>query len=165
MRRIIYVITCLMSLSLHSEAQTHGNALRGLVKIQILIEDLNNSSLECGLTEALIRNAVLYPISAASIVVTEFAPVALYVNANSLFPGSEQICVTNIYMRAETMQNVILDYSGRTVFSNVELWSDGMILFTDRAYHARHVAETVEDLAKKFVTDWNLDNKPAAGRR
>lgn len=161
MRLLVYAITCLILLSLPLEAQTFGHALRGLATIRILIERLDDNSLECGLTEAAIQNAILYPISAANIGVTDSANEFLCVNATSLFFSPVQWCVTNINMRAEANQNVKLDYSHRTVFTSVELWSDGGIYSTVRSDHARDVTGNIEDLAKKFVTAWNLDNKPA----
>ena len=64
-----------MSLSLQAEAQTRQHALRGLAKIEILIEDLDSNSLECGLTKDVIRNAVLYPTSSAKFQVVDAYPL------------------------------------------------------------------------------------------
>src|SRR5262249_33555826 len=51
------------------------------------------------------------------------------------------------------------DFSGRNVSEPIELWSLGAIVSSSLSNHRRRVAEWIEELAKKFVTDWNLDNQ------
>jgi KTSC domain len=173
MRRIIVAIVCLISLSLltylltrsrHGEAQAFDHALRGLAKIEILVEDLDSNSMECGLTKDGVRNAVLYPTSSAKFQVTDSAPVMLYVNALSHFFEPQQLCVTNVEMQAYSNEVVTLDFSGRKVFSAIQLWRKGYLASSNQSEHARLVAEAIDNLAKEFVTAWNLDNKitPAA---
>jgi hypothetical protein len=172
MRRILVAITCLLMLSFQCEAQTIGHALRGLAKINVLVEDLGDEDIKCGLTEDLIRDAVLYPTSSAKIqVANELVSESLYVNTLSFFSEAAQFCVTTIVMEARSFEEEMLTSSRRKVRSEIVLWRDGRLASSNRSGHARLVAEGIEQLAKKFVTDWNLDNKidendaPAAAKR
>ncbi len=162
MCRIIAAITCLISLSVQAAAQTLGNALRDLPKIQLTIEDLDDNSIKCGLTADLIRSAVLYPTSSAKFQITnDLTPEALYVNTLSHFYESSQLCVTNLEMQVVSFNEVRLNFSGRKMVLGIQLWKKGYLASSDLSEHAHYVADAIEELAKKLVTDWNLDNKTA----
>jgi hypothetical protein len=60
---------------------------------------------------------------------------------------------------AEYRQRVNLDFSGRSVFSTLILWHSDEIVGNNRDAYGKSVSDAIEELAKKFVTDWNLDNK------
>jgi hypothetical protein len=172
MRRILVAITYLLMLSFQCEAQTLNHALRGLAEINVLVEDLDDEDIKCGLTKDLIRDAVLYPTSSAKIRVTnELVSEWLYVNTLSFFSEAAQYCVTTVVMEARSFEEEMLTFSRRKVHSEIVLWRDGRLASSNRSGHARLVAEGIEQLAKKFVTDWHVDNKidendtPAASRR
>jgi hypothetical protein len=150
-----------MLFSSQAEAQTYDHLLRGLTQIKLLIESLNEDSSTCGLTQDLIRGAVRYPASSAKfeIITDTRHSVTLYVNVRSAFLKSESYCFSNISVEVYSLQRLTLDFSHREAFAKVDLWDDGGILGTNRAGHAHHSAQFIEDLIKKFVTDWNLDNK------
>jgi hypothetical protein len=63
-------------------------------------------------------------------------------------------------MQAYTHQAVTLAFSGDTRFATVELWTETLTASSSPADHANHVSGGIEKLVKKFITDWNLDNKP-----
>ena len=141
-------------------AQTSEHSLRGLARIMLVLEHLDDDSIKCGLTRDLIRSAVLYPISSAKFQVTDDVVLEmLYVNTLSKFYESLQMCVTYIEIRAESTDEVILKFSGRKVFSAIQLWNASYLTSSNPSEHARQVADEVEELAKEFVTAWNLDNK------
>jgi S1-C subfamily serine protease len=62
-------------------------------------------------------------------------------------------------MRIVAPQKVKLEFSGRQALSDVALWRVGSILMSSANRHEKQVTETVEEYAKKFISDWNLDNK------
>jgi hypothetical protein len=124
MRRIIVAITCLISLSVQAEAQTSEHALRGLTRIMLVVEHLDDDSIKCRLTKDLIRSAVLYPTSSAKFQMTDdFVLESLYVNTLSNFYESLQLCVTYVEMRADSIDEVTLKFSGRKVTSAIQLWN------------------------------------------
>jgi hypothetical protein len=121
---------------------------------------LDSNSQGCGITEDKIRDAMLYPLSSAKFQIVDDAFSAIDINVSTLAPSSTQLCFTHISIRAQTIQNVILNVSDRDPSVLIILWEQGINLSTARAEHSRHFTEVIERLAKKFVIDWNLDNKP-----
>ena len=161
MRWFFLATTFILSLSLQCQAQTRPNALRGVSQIQILIEKLDGASTDCGITEESIRDAVLYPVSSANLqITTRIGQPTLYLRLTTLLIKSISVCVTNIEIRVYSLQDVTMDFSGKTLFGEVNLWSNGGIFYSNRPDHLRHVTQMIEMLGQKFVTDWNLDNKP-----
>ncbi len=85
-----FVATGLITLlPLPSEAQTDGNLLRGLTKMNFVIEKLSDNSTTCGVTENLVRNAVRYPASSAKFQLVDPADpsvdAVLYIKVSTLF--------------------------------------------------------------------------------
>src|SRR5262249_48339096 len=108
-----------------SQAQTRNNLLRGLSKINLVIENLDADSKECGLTEQGIRAAVMYPLSSARVEVAPTALTSLYVNVNTLYFSSLDSCVSSIEVRVHVYQAVTLDFSGEEKPAEVKLWRSG----------------------------------------
>jgi len=55
---------------------------------------------------------------------------------------------------------VTLDFSHRReAVATVQLWHQGSMVSTDLAEHAHHVTQSIEGIVKRFVADWNFDNK------
>ena len=149
--------------NLQVDAQTLDHKLRGFNRFQLLIEDLDSDTISCGVTNELIRNAARYPASAAKFSLTEKLDVmipTLYVKTQSFhFRGDN--CVTYVLLRANLAQSVRLVPANRTVFANVELWQLGTLVLGGRSDHARRVTEIIEEQFKKFIADWNFDNREA----
>lgn len=152
-----------------SAAQTDDNLLRGFSKIKLLVESLDSNSTTCGLTRDIIRNAVRYPASSAKFQLTEpdtklqikgpRTDGTLYINVLSLFFKSTGLYVSRILVEAYSIQTLTLNFLHREAIVQVMLWDQHSMVSTDRAEHAHHVTEAIEELVKQFVTDWNLDNK------
>jgi hypothetical protein len=153
------ILAALISISHQAYAQTPSNTLRGVSKIQILIEDMNQADSKCGLTREAIQAVVMYPLSSTKIQIDVLAPVTLYLNISTLYSDQDQLCFSNVQIDANSMQRVKFDFSGAVNFAKVNLWYTGSVLYTDKSGHARHVSDIIEGSIKKFVTDWNLDNR------
>jgi hypothetical protein len=54
---------------------------------------------------------------------------------------------------------VTLEPSGRSVVAQVNLWDSAVQIGSSEREHRQHVGQAIEELAKQFVTTWNLDNK------
>src|SRR5258707_896964 len=65
-------------------------------------------------------------------------------------------------MEAYIPQHVPLEFPDRRTFATVRLSQFIFDASSGQSRHAKQVSDVVEDLAKKFLTDWNLDNKPEA---
>jgi hypothetical protein len=137
------------------------NDLRGINRIRLLVEKLNESHDECRITEALIRDAFMYPASGARfVVVNDILGVPfMYFNIATMWIKSDQRCFSHVDMRLQVNQNVKLEASGRTIFSTIELWTLQSIWTSGKDRHAQAIRDSIEQMTKKFITDWNLDNK------
>jgi hypothetical protein len=62
-------------------------------------------------------------------------------------------------MRLRAYQELKLETSGRNIFATIELWNGSWVQSSIKAQHAQALREAIEGGAKKFITDWNLDNK------
>jgi len=52
-------------------------------------------------------------------------------------------------------------FSDTPQLAKVELWNTGWVGFSNPSQHGGQIKQTVEDLTKEFVTQWNLQNKLA----
>jgi hypothetical protein len=161
MTRWILVAVFSLSLSQHARAQTMDNALRGLDVVRLAIENLDEDSKACGITEDLVRNAFMFPASAAKFKVVHVgASVSVfYINVLTLRTNTPQ-CISSVTTDLRTYQPVDLKQSNRTVFTIVVLWNKGRVFVSNPNAHAEQVKTAIEGLTKEFVIEWNLDNKP-----
>ena len=152
------ILAAMILISHQACAQSQFNMLRGVSKIKILIEDMNGADYKkCGLTQEGVRAAIMYPLSSSKIQIVDTAPyVTLYVNIGTLDNG---VCSSSIQIDVNNFQPVKLEFSGDTKFAKVMLWYTGGVASGNRTSHSRLVSEFIEERIKKFVTDWNLDNR------
>jgi hypothetical protein len=149
-----------------SQAQTDFHMLRGLSQVHILIEPLDDQAKACGLTSASIREAIMYPLSSSKIrVVSSLTDLVFYVGITSIYAKASQICFSNALVEARAYQDVMLDFSGaKAKRAEVNLWRQNEIYASYASNHAALVTSAIEKYTKKFITDWNLDNKPSTAK-
>ena len=107
-----------------AQAQTLDNVLRGINRIGLLIEQLDEDAKECQITETLVRDAFTYPASGGRLVIAN-DPISLpfmYMKITTLLHKQSQLCSSNVDMRLQVHQGVKLDASGRNIFGTIELW-------------------------------------------
>jgi hypothetical protein len=139
-------------------AQTRHNVLRGLSEMDLTIESLSEDAKRCGLTKEAIRAAVMYPLSSTKIALDRDASVTLYINVGTIY--QKQGCISSVAVQAYAFQKVTLLFSGDERVVDIILWKSGSLLTSSWNGHVRQVSETIEEEVKKFITDWNLDNRP-----
>lgn len=140
-------------------AQAGDHGLRGLKQINLLIERLDNNSQTCGITEALIRDAFMFPVSSSRMQISNAYDVpTFYIQVTTLHDRTG-LCVSSINMRAYNFQSLKLTYGTTKDYFKIELWSEGWVGYTQATRHGQRIRETIETLTKKFVTAWNLANK------
>jgi hypothetical protein len=149
-----------------SQAQTPSHLLRGLSQVQVVIEKLHGGSKECGLTEASIRDAIMYPLSSSRVEVVRNSDVAFYVKVNTLY--SKELCFSSVSLEVFTYHYVTLKWFGDTTGARraeVRLWDPpGVIDYSSPSSHAQRILNEIENSVKRFITDWNLDNKPSTAK-
>jgi hypothetical protein len=136
--------------------------LRGLKSIRLSVEGIDDEAQKCGVTESLIREAFLFPLSQSRIKFTtdKMAPL-FWVRANVLIQERPGQCISSLELAVVNYQRVQLDYlddrDEPPVWAFVRLWDAGTLLVGTR--HAERVRAAVENATKKFVTTWNLANR------
>jgi len=154
-------------LSSQAQAQTDDNRLRGINQFNLMIQALQASGedwKECQITVPLIRDAFMFPTSGARFVVNErldiqdqkFRAPFMYIDVGT---RSDQLCVSPIDMRLLVGQEVKLEASGRNILAPILLWTFRAMRSSAKDRHGQVVREAIDLGTKKFITDWNLDNK------
>jgi hypothetical protein len=160
MRRLAAIVaTASILIACQSQAQTRNNLLRGLSKVELVIEDLTDHDKVCGLTTQALRAAVMFRISSTKIEVGPISNVVFYVNALTSYLDSIDFCISNLDIEVYAYQTVTLDFSGEEKRAHVRLWTAGKTMGSQRVNHLQRISAAIEDETKKFITDWNLDNR------
>ena len=164
-RLMAIAVAIIVSISQQSHAQTRDNVLRGLDEVDVTVEELTESNKACGIDEDAVTNAIKYPVSSSYPRIEPSAPVVFYVRVTSIFDRADSGCFSNVDVQVYAVQSVTLEFSGANRFLRVMLWQKNVVLSNSRVRHPRFVTETVDESVKKFITDWNLDNKSETGTR
>ena len=158
-RKLVVLVIAGLLLAGQAQAQTRGNQLSGINEISLLIEDLDDTAKDCRITQDLVRDAFMYPVSSARFVVKEQADPRMYLNITTLTANQRQLCISNLRMEFGLYEYVTPRASGRRIFALIELWGKGYMRSSTLSDHGRTVREAIERGTKQFITDWNLDNK------
>src|SRR5437660_4686530 len=134
-----------------------NSPLRGITRFTLLIEDLSPDAARCQITEQLIRDSFLYPVSSSKIAVTGYDAFSddprMYI---AVLTSENRGCISKIDIQAYQQQSVTIKASNKTAFANVELWKAGGLISGRYDSHARQMREGIEGFAKQFITAWNL---------
>ena len=159
--RWTWAIVCSVLCAVPKAAVAAGE-LMGISRLELTIESLDDDNRTCGVTEDVITRALTYPISGSRLRlerVNNFKHPYLYVNITTIFMRSAQNCASSVNVQLRANQTVLIEASRNSVFTKVLLWSQGSIYTSSADRHGRQIQEGLEDVAKKLVTDWNLDNR------
>jgi hypothetical protein len=159
MRTLSLIVVCILMCTGHSHAQTINGSLRGLKEIRLLVEAPSKGAEACGVTPELIRDAFMYPASASRLRIANLnsdAPT-FYIVIGTVHTGA--LCVSSVIAKVFVYHSIKLDFSDMDRSYRVELWFDGSVYASGMNEHARQIERAVEESTKRFVTDWNLDNK------
>jgi hypothetical protein len=144
----------------HAQTNRSGD-LKGMTKIHLLIETLTDDAKACGITKELIRDAFMYPASSSRLQITSDpdSPI-FYIQVSTLRLNPEGICFSSVYYESYNSQFVQPDFAPTPKLYDVVFWKTGSVFFSVNNRHTQLVRENVEDYTKRFLTIWNLDNKP-----
>jgi hypothetical protein len=135
-------------------------ALRGLKSIYLAIEGVDDEAQRCGITESLIRDAFLLPISQSKLQLShdKTGPM-FYIGVVVAIQAQPNQCVSFLQLAVINIQRVQLDYTDESpTLAMVRLWDDGWLTVGNP--HSERVRNAIENATKKFLTTWNLANKP-----
>jgi hypothetical protein len=163
MRTILFAsAVCLLGSGCEGGAQVFDPVLRGLTKLNLVIEQLNEDSQFCGITKPLIEKAFMYPASAAKFQMVSDAQVPFALIVVNTLQSPLRRCISSIRFQVRAIAMVRLDYAvALQVPGRVLIGDDGWLGLSERDEHAHQVSQTIEDMTKRFVADWNLSNTPS----
>jgi hypothetical protein len=153
---IFFLVLCLSAVCAKAETTS---ALSGLKQFQLLVEDLSQSDPKCGITEDLVRRALMDSVASQKFKIVDKSTVAFYVKIATLHTANG-ICmsVTNVDLRAA--QNVQLAFSGAEHFVRVLLWSNAWFDTSPGGNaHKKQIRKTLEEASQQFIDDWQSANK------
>jgi hypothetical protein len=162
-RYLIFTVPCIFVASTTSaQVGSEGNspALRGLKSIDLLITGVDDEAQRCGITETLVRDAFLYPISQSKLQFLHYAAGAtFFIRVNALIQRQPNQCISSLELSVMNYQMVQLDYADEApTWAWVRLWDFSSIIVGEPL--AERVRNTIDRATKKFLTTWNFVNKP-----
>jgi hypothetical protein len=160
-RSIKYPFSSAMFKTVDAESDTDAAKLRGIIKDEQSRFAAIIASEQRGDTTP--ENAAKQMQAASDEYDKKFADIQpaliFYVNVLSLYSNATNLCVSNIDAEAYLTQKLNLEPAKTSIFAQVRLWNAGTIIGSDRKQHRQLLSQRIEELAKQFVTAWNLDNK------
>ena len=166
LRHLCIACACLLAMGHSSIAQISEErsreALRGLTSIAVLVDGLDEEAARCGITQALIRDAFMFPASQTKIEVRDNAASPgwmFYVRVVVLIQERPNQCISYLEFAVHNLQKISLDhYSQRSaVWASVRVWDYGSMRVGKD--HPQQVRTAIENATKKFLAIWNEANK------
>jgi hypothetical protein len=134
--------------------------LKGLTRLQIVIEGLGAQAASCGLTEAALEGAVAGKLKSAgfTVLTNTDEPSYVYVNVitGSLSTGS---CVSRFDVNIFTHTTARLSYQSSPVLVQVSLLHKGGISASATAAHSAAVVKNVSEYLDEFIARIKAANK------
>ena len=136
-------------------AQTEDKSLRHVKSFDLLIEQLDDDSATCGITEGKLVKAVMTATNGAPFDLNGNA-YTIYVRVSTLPEGDN--CFSSVDMQAYYYGELKTPNYPKGNFAEVVLWQNGTIFVSPRGRHGGDVTETIEALTNDLVQSWNGDN-------
>lgn len=128
-------------------------------KIEFSIQGLSADAAKCGVTEPLIRQAIMYPLSGSSLNYdTKNFPVTLDVSVLAL-QTSSGLCFSSIVMRLHEFR--FFEEGANVTVADDQYWDDHVAGFGGTYQHPQQVRQLIENSTKNMITAWNLARKAA----
>lgn len=160
---LLLVIAAVSALQSSASAQLFKTPLETITAIQLSVELSTDDAAPCGLDKQIIEQAVMFPISGSQIVVatgkTTDAPT-LQVTVVTL-RTNQGLCFSSVSLRL--MDFDLYSKAGAPdaiLFGTILLWSDHVAGYAVQHLHAQQMRNAIENSTKRFITTWNLANKP-----
>jgi hypothetical protein len=145
------------------EVDERKTPLARLGEIQLLIEDVGAEGKACGLTRELIEEAFMYPVSSSRLRVVvdtdgtyDLTPT-FYIKVLSGIENNR--CYAYISGFLYSWELVTIFATKVKPLVRVELWQEGVLISGSAVSFTQHARTILERLSKRFVTEWNIENK------
>ena len=136
-----------------------GAELRGLKTLGILVEDLGNQAIACGLNRDAIEAALTARLTSGGFVVRKNSDDDTYVYVNVMTTNLNGTCVSRYDTFLYTHATANLSYRDQPVLVQVSLMHRGGIATTAPVNHAPTVTRGLENYVDLFMTQIREANK------
>src|ERR1039458_3917383 len=113
MRKALIVVACLCVRASFCKAPDIS-LLWALKRINLLIENLSNDAQSCGITNALVREAFMYPASSARFSVEQGSSIPTFYILITTVRTQNGICASSVKVEVYSFEMVKLTFSGRS---------------------------------------------------
>lgn len=136
-------------------AQTIDHSLRGVTKLDVLIEQLDSDSDACGITESGLERAVAKGARGAGFTLDGY-DYTLYVRVNTLPRNGD--CFSSVDMEAYYYGEVVMPNFPQGNNAEIVLWESSTIVISPKGQHGADISGIVADFTRMLADDWNKDN-------
>lgn len=158
--RILPLIAVLLFLGTgFGQAQQQTGSLSEIKLINLTVA-VTDSAKFCGVTEQMIRDAAMYPISSTRLSISnpESGEVPTLGIAVSTFVGNSGLCASSIEFELAMLRPLQLPFATEARMYKIVFYQSNWHGYAMPDAHGKQIREQVELFTKKFVTTWNLDN-------
>jgi len=143
-----YSALCFGTTGSATAASDTALALRGLQRFEIVIEDVSQNAMQCGIARERLETSVRSIVGQSRMTVVDNLPEAtIYLNVSVLSD-----CTTRVTL--EVFTGVTVEKTGQRTVATI--WNDGIL--GRGADPAVQVASIIDDLTRGLVKDWNSAN-------
>ncbi len=147
-------------LLLASAASAQDVRLRGITGVQLIVEEVREDGLKCGLTEDALLTTVQKAVADGNVSIAERSPTALHVSVNTLhLEATPRLCVSYIELRLMTIATASVPYAMDSQQVTVLLMEKARLASCPVAYHAAQVGAVVKGQAEDIITSIRAANK------
>jgi hypothetical protein len=161
---LVCATTLAVSVGVNAQISQEGSqrALVGLDSIAFFVEPFDDDDKSCGITEALVRDAFLYPISSSRLHVSKgFSGPVFDVRITTILQRQPRQCFSSVTARVFDFQNVPVDFAHGAIREvALVLWDNERLLVSSPSDHSGRIRTAVRESTEKFLMRWNLANPP-----
>jgi hypothetical protein len=123
-------------------------------QLSLSIGDLNSSAKTCGITETLIKEAIMHSANSSQLQFVDDAKAPTFQVRVGTFQSGAGLCVSPIDCRFFIRQKAPRPYD------ELDLWVGGSLAQSGKDQHAQAVTQHVKACLKAFLAQWDADKRP-----
>jgi hypothetical protein len=128
--------------------------LAAIPRIKFDVAEPGREAVRCGLTKQLIQEAIMFPVSSSRIQIAksdDLEAPSFDAEVKTL-DHPLGVCFSSVNLRVHNFQP--------PEFAEVVIWEYNQVAYAGKDQHAQQIRNIIENATKRFVTEWNLANRP-----
>jgi hypothetical protein len=149
-----WIVAVLFSIVSASAWAQEDQVLRGFASARLVIEDLDEEAMACGVTRSALDTSARFVLSQSRIKFDSAARPFIYIKVTVMRLSSSDSCAYSYEMSFRAPARV----SANNIVAYVEIWSGGGMGISPRSNMPKSLTEGIEITTKKFVVEWSKTN-------